>query len=40
MAEVDGGQECGIRFEGKGQIELGDILEIYGEEKREKLLGF
>jgi len=40
VAEVYGGQECGIRFEGKGQIALGDILEVYSEEKREKQLGF
>jgi len=41
VSEVYGGQECGIRFEGKGQaIQLGDILEVYSEEKREKQLGF
>ena len=41
VSEVYGGQECGIRFEGKGQtIALGDVLEVYSEEKREKLLGF
>lgn len=41
VKEVFGGQECGIRFEGKGQaIELGDVLEVYSEEKREKQLGF
>ncbi|MEK7546059.1 MAG: translation initiation factor IF-2 [Patescibacteria group bacterium] len=41
VAEVYGGQECGIRFEGKGQtIALGDVLEVFSEEKREKLLGF
>jgi len=38
--EVHGGQECGIRFEGRGKIELGDVLEIYSEEKRERQLGF
>jgi translation initiation factor IF-2 len=41
VAEVYGGQECGIRFEGKGQaIALGDVLEVYSEEKKEKQLGF
>ncbi len=41
VKEVFGGQECGIRFEGKGQaIALGDVLEVYSEEKREKQLGF
>ncbi len=40
VSEVHGGSECGIRFEGKGQIQLGDILEVYSEEKREKQLGF
>ncbi len=41
VKEVFGGQECGIRFEGKGQaIQLGDELEVYSEEKREKQLGF
>ncbi len=41
VAEVYGGQECGIRFEGKGApIQLGDVLEVYSEEKREQQLGF
>ena len=41
VKEVFGGQECGIRFEGKGQaIQLGDVLEVYSEEKRDKQLGF
>jgi translation initiation factor IF-2 len=40
VAEVYGGQECGIRFEGKGLIALGDVLEVYSEERREKQLGF
>jgi translation initiation factor IF-2 len=40
VAEVHVGSECGIRFEGKGQIQLGDILEVYSEVKREKQLGF
>ncbi|WKZ28573.1 MAG: translation initiation factor IF-2 [Patescibacteria group bacterium] len=41
VKEVFGGQECGIRFEGKGQtIALGDVLEVFSEEKREKQLGF
>jgi translation initiation factor IF-2 len=37
---VHGGQECGIRFEGKPFIQVGDVLEVYTEEKREQQLGF
>lgn len=32
------GNECGIRFDGKTILEVGDILEIYQEEKIEKKL--
>ena len=31
--KVSAGQECGLNFEGKAVIELGDILEFYIEEK-------
>lgn len=31
-------EECGILFEGNGKIELGDILEIYREEKKKREL--
>ncbi len=34
------GQECGIKFKGKPFIEVGDILEVYHEEKKEQQLGF
>jgi len=30
------GAECGIRFEGKPIINLGDIIEVYQQEKRER----
>lgn len=33
--EVSKGQECGILFKGTGEIEKGDVLEVY-EERREK----
>jgi len=34
------GTECGIRFEGKAKIEVGDIVEVYTEETKEKKIGF
>ncbi len=36
--EVPGGSECGVHFEGKIKIEVGDILEAYKEEKKVKKL--
>jgi len=39
VREVGEGQECGINFEGPPVIEVGDILEIYKEEKKERRLG-
>lgn len=38
MNEVPEGSECGIQFEGKLKIEVGDVLEAYKEEKKEKKL--
>ena len=37
---VRGGQECGIKFKGKPFIQLGDILEVYHEDRKEAELGF
>ena len=34
------GQECGISFKGKTKIEVGDRLEIYHEEVKERKLNF
>ncbi len=36
--EVPAGNECGLEFEGKLKLEVGDILEAYKEEKKEKKL--
>ncbi|MBH41678.1 MAG: translation initiation factor IF-2 [Candidatus Magasanikbacteria bacterium] len=36
--EVPSGTECGITFEGKTKIEVGDILEVYTEEKKVRTL--
>jgi len=38
MKEVAAGTECGMRFEGKTKIEVGDVLEIYKEESKIRLL--
>lgn len=38
MNEVPEGTECGVQFEGKTRLEVGDILECYKEEKKEKKL--
>ena len=35
---VPSGTECGVNFEGKTKIEIGDILEVYTEEKVVKKL--
>ena len=39
VKEVEKGEECGIKFKGKTTVKVGDILEIYKEEKRVKKLG-
>ncbi len=36
VKDVEMGTECGIGFTGKAKIEVGDILEIYTEEKKER----
>ena len=33
VSEVNKDQECGLRFEGKPLIQVGDILEVYREER-------
>ncbi|MBU0614171.1 translation initiation factor IF-2, partial [Patescibacteria group bacterium] len=38
VKEVQQGSECGIGFAGRTKIEVGDILEIYTEEKKERFL--
>jgi translation initiation factor IF-2 len=38
MNEVPEGSECGVTFEGKLKLEVGDILEAYKEEIKEKKL--
>jgi translation initiation factor IF-2 len=38
MNEVPEGSECGVTFEGKLKLEMGDILEAYKEEIKEKKL--
>lgn len=38
MKEVSGGSECGIEFTGKSKIEVGDILETYYEESKDRIL--
>lgn len=35
---VDQGTECGMEFQGKTKIEVGDVLEIYSEEEKERTL--
>ena len=34
--EVAEGTECGLKFEGKLELEVGDVLEVYKEESKEK----
>ena len=36
--EVPEGTECGMQYEGKLHVEVGDVLEAYKEEKKEKKL--
>ena len=35
---VPEGSECGLQFEGKVKLEVGDVIEAYKEEKKEKKL--
>jgi len=37
--EVPEGNECGLSFEGKEKLEIGDVLECYKEETKVKKLG-
>jgi len=36
--EIKEGTECGVQFEGKLRVEVGDVLEAYKEESKEKKL--
>ena len=38
VKEIPEGTECGVQFDGKLKLEVGDILEAYKEEKKEKKL--
>ncbi|OGH68872.1 MAG: translation initiation factor IF-2 [Candidatus Magasanikbacteria bacterium RIFCSPHIGHO2_02_FULL_47_14] len=38
--EVAGGVECGIKFEGKVHIEIGDVIEAYTEAQKVRTLEF
>ena len=38
VKEVLQGEDCGIKFKGKTIVKVGDILEVYKEEKRIKKL--
>lgn len=38
MKEIDKGNECGIRFKGKLEIEEGDVFDFYKKELRHKTL--
>lgn len=38
VKEVPSGTECGLRFDGKTRIEVGDVLEFYTEESKAKKL--
>lgn len=40
MKEVPQGSECGITFEGKQKIEVGDVLEFYTEESKVRKIVF
>jgi translation initiation factor IF-2 len=36
VKDVEAGSECGFSFEGKTRLEVGDILEFYTEEEKER----
>lgn len=38
VKEVNGGSECGIEYQGKAKIEVGDVLETYYEESKSRIL--
>ena len=39
VTEVLKGQECGLQYKGKGEIEVNDILEVYDEKIQTRTLG-
>ena len=40
VKEAHAGQECGMRYEGRITLEVGDVLEEYSEEVKKRKLGF
>lgn len=40
VKEVPAGVECGVRYEGKVKIEVGDVIEVYTEETKERKIEF
>ena len=40
VKDVHEGMECGVRFEGKPRIEIGDVLEFYTEETKAREIQF
>ncbi len=40
VTEIDQGNECGVQYESKLHVEVGDILEAYKEESKKKKLEF
>ncbi len=40
VSEIMEGNECGAQYEGKLQVEEGDVLEVYKEESKKKKLEF
>lgn len=40
VKEVPSGSECGVRFEGKVKIEVGDVLELYSVESKARKIIF
>ena len=38
VKEVQQGADCGLGFTGKTKIEVGDLLEVYTEEMKERTL--
>lgn len=40
VKEVNNGTECGVKFEGKYKVEVGDVLEFYTEETKAREIQF
>lgn len=40
VKEVPAGVECGIRYEGKVKVEVGDVIEVYTEETKVRKIEF